>query len=81
VVGSVLGVQGYHSPRPDVVEPLLAEQESPVEGINAWDYWYMGAKPEERPALDTRLEHIADWQAYPDNFDEYSRLWTAFTAA
>ena len=27
-----------------------------------------------------RLEHIADWQAYPDNFDEYSRLWTAFTA-
>ena len=41
----------------------------------------MGAVPEERPALDTRLEHIADWQAYPDNFDEYSRLWTAFTAA
>ena len=81
VVGSVLGVQGYYSPRPDVVEPLLKEQPSPVEGINAWDYWYMGAKPEERPALETRLEHIADWQAYPDNFEEYSRLWTAFTAS
>jgi len=81
VVGSVLGVQGYYSPRPDVVQPLLAEQESPAEGINAWDYWYEGAVPEERPALSERLNHIADWQAYPDEFEEYSRLWTAFTSA
>jgi len=81
VVGAVLGVQGYYSPRPDKVEPILAAQSTTAEGISDWDYWYMGAKPEERPALSDRLEHIADWQAYPDEFEEYSRLWTAFTSA
>lgn len=81
VVGAVLGVQGYYSPRPDKVEPILAAQSTTVEGITDWDYWYMGAKPEERPALSTRLEHVADWQAYPDEYEEYSKLWTAFTSA
>jgi putative spermidine/putrescine transport system substrate-binding protein len=81
VPGAILGVQGYYSPRPDKVQPILAEQSTTVEGISDWDYWYEGAVPEERPALADRLEHIADWQAYPDEFEEYSRLWTAFTSA
>ena len=81
VPGAVLGVQGYYSPRPDRVEPILSEQSTTVEGISDWDYWYEGAMPEERPALSERLNHIADWQAYPDEFEEYSRLWTAFTSA
>jgi putative spermidine/putrescine transport system substrate-binding protein len=79
--GSILGVQGYYSPRPDRVQPILEEQSTTVEGISDWDYWYMGAVPEERPALSERLNHVADWQAYPDEYEEYSRLWTAFTAA
>ena len=81
VPGAILGVQGYYSPRPDKVEPILSAQSTTVEGISDWDYWYEGAKPEERPALTERLNHIADWQAYPDEFEEYSRLWTAFTSA
>jgi len=81
VPGAVLGVQGYYSPRPDRVEPILSEQSTTVDGISDWDYWYEGAVPEERPALNERLNHIADWQAYPDEFEEYSRLWTAFTSA
>lgn len=81
VPGAILGVQGYYSPRPDRVQPILSEQSTTVEGISDWDYWYEGAVPEERPALSERLNHIADWQAYPDEFEEYSRLWTAFTSA
>jgi len=81
VPGAILGVQGYYSPRPDKVEPILAAQSTTVEGVSDWDYWYEGAKPEERPSLTDRLPHVADWQAYPDEYEEYSRLWTAFTAA
>jgi putative spermidine/putrescine transport system substrate-binding protein len=81
VPGAILGVQGYYSPRPDKVQPILSAQSTTVDGVTDWDYWYEGAKPEERPALDERLKHIADWQAYPDEFEEYSRLWTAFTSA
>lgn len=80
-VGSILGVQGYYSPRPDTTQPLLEEQDAPSGDGTAWDYWYEGAVPEERPSLETRLENVADWQAYPDEFQEYSRLWTEFTAA
>jgi spermidine/putrescine-binding protein len=81
VVGSILGTQGYYSPRPDVVQPLLEQQDAPSGGGTAWDYWYGGAVPDERPSLEERLKHVADWQAYPDEFQEYSRLWTEFTAA
>lgn len=81
VPGAILGVQGYYSPRPDRVEPILSEQQTTVEGISDWDYWYGGAVPEDRPALVDRLTAVADWQAYPDEYEEYSRLWTAFTAA
>jgi putative spermidine/putrescine transport system substrate-binding protein len=81
VVGSILGTQGYYSPRPDSTELLLAEQDAPSGDGSAWDYWYEGAVPDERPSLDERLKHVADWQAYPDEFQEYSRLWTEFTAA
>ncbi|MCC6313276.1 MAG: hypothetical protein IT337_04630 [Thermomicrobiales bacterium] len=81
VPGAILGVQGYYSPRPDRVEPILSQQQTTVEGISDWDYWYMGAVPESQPSLEDRLNHIADWQAYPDEYEEYSRLWTAFTAA
>ena len=80
VPGAVLGVQGTlrraGSARAD---PLGAVDDG--RGISDWDYWYEGAVPEERPALSERLNHIADWQAYPDEFEEYSRLWTAFTSA
>lgn len=81
IPGSILGVQGYYSPRPDMVKPLLEAQESPMEGANAWQYWYEGADPDARPSLADRLPNVADWQAYPDEYEEYSRLWTAFTAA
>lgn len=81
VVGTVLGVQGYYSPRPDRVKPILSEQSTTVEGISDWDYWYEGAVPEERPSLTERLNHVADWQAYPDEFEEYAKQWTTFTAA
>lgn len=81
VTGAILGTQGYYSPRPGPVQPRLEEEESPKSGVDAWDYWYEGAVPKERPALSTRLQHVADWQAYPDEYPEYSRLWTKFTAA
>jgi spermidine/putrescine-binding protein len=81
VVGSVLGVQGYYSPRPDTTKPVLEKQKAPSGSANAWDYWYEGAVPDERPSLDARLRNVADWQAFPDEFQEYSRLWTEFTAA
>ncbi|MBA3414214.1 MAG: hypothetical protein H0U10_03195, partial [Chloroflexia bacterium] len=81
VPGAILGVQGYYSPRPDRVEPILSEQQTTVDGVSDWDYWYEGADPEARPSLADRLTAVADWQAYPDEYEEYSRLWTAFTAA
>jgi len=81
VVGSILGTQGYYSPRPDTTEAVLEQQDAPSGDGSAWDYWYEGAVPDERPSLDERLRHVADWQAYPDEFQEYSRLWTEFTAA
>ena len=81
VPGAVLGVQGYYSPRPDMVKPILSEQSTTMEGVSDWDYWYEGADPETRPSLADRLTAVADWQAYPDEYEEYSRLWTAFTAA
>lgn len=81
VPGAVLGVQGYYSPRPDKVQPILAAQSTTVKGVTDWDYWYQGAKPDQRPALTERLNHVADWQAYPDEFEEYSKQWTAFTAS
>lgn len=80
-VGAVLGPQGYYSPRPDTTRPHLEDQDAPSGDGNAWDYWYEGAVPDERPSLETRLRHVADWQAYPDEFQEYSRRWTEFTAA
>lgn len=80
-VGAILGIQGYYSPRPDTAQPLLEDQEAPAGDGTAYDYWYGGAVPDERPSLETRLRNVADWQAYPDEFQEYSRLWTEFTAA
>lgn len=81
VPGAILGVQGYYSPRPDRVKPILSAQSTTKDGVTDWDYWYEGADPEARPSLTDRLPHVADWQAYPDEYEEYSRLWTAFTAA
>jgi len=81
VVGGILGVQGYYSPRPDSAQKALEQQDAPSGDGNAWEYWYEGAQPDERPSLESRLENVADWQAYPDEFQEYSRLWTEFTAA
>lgn len=81
VPGAVLAVQGYYSPRPDRVKEVLDDQSTTVEGVSDWDYWYDGARPEERPALQDRLGNVADWQQFPENFSEYSRLWTQFVAA
>lgn len=79
--GAILATQGYYSPRPDRVRDVLGDQSTTVEGISDWDYWYEGAVPEERPALSDRLENVADWQQFPDNFSEYSRRWTQFVAS
>lgn len=82
VVGQVLAVQGYYSPRPDTAKAKLSKQKtSPNSSVNDYAYWYEGSNPDVRPSLEDRLTKIADWQAYPDQFPEYSRLWTAFTAA
>lgn len=81
IPGSILGVQGYYSPRPDTCKPILEAQSTTVDGINDWDYWYQGAKPEERPSLDERLPHVADWQSYPDEYERYAGLWTQFVAS
>jgi putative spermidine/putrescine transport system substrate-binding protein len=81
VLGRVLGLQGYYSPRPDKVRPLLEKSHETNKKYNDWEYWYEGAVPSERPSQEERLKHVADWQAYPDEFQEYSRLWTEFTAA
>ena len=81
VLGEVLGLQGYYTPRPDVVQPRLEDSMETNDQYNDWEYWWQGAVPEERPALEDRLPKIADWQAYPDEFEEYSRRWTQFVAA
>jgi spermidine/putrescine-binding protein len=81
VTGAILGTQGYYSPRPDTTKPVLQKQNAPSGSGTAWDYWYEGAVPNERPSLDERLKHVADWQAYPQEFSEYLRRWTEFTAA
>jgi spermidine/putrescine-binding protein len=83
VTGGVLGVQGYYSPRTDTAKKkLAAERTNPAKDrANDYEYWYEGAVPEERPALEERLTNVADWQAYPDEFPEYGRLWTEFTSA
>jgi spermidine/putrescine-binding protein len=83
VTGAVLGVQGYYSPRADMAQKKLAAQKTnPAKATaNDYEYWYNGAVPAERPALEQRLTNVADWQAYPDEFPEYGRLWTEFTSA
>jgi spermidine/putrescine-binding protein len=81
VTGAILGVQGYYSPRSDTAKPKLQAQKTTDKQHTDWDYWYGGAVPSARPSLEDRLKHVADWQAYPDEFQEYSRLWTEFTAA
>jgi spermidine/putrescine-binding protein len=79
VTGAILGTQGYYSPRPDTAKTQLAKQKAPSGSGDAYGYYYEGAG--DRPSLEDRLKHIADWQSYPDEFQEYSRLWTDFTAA
>ncbi len=81
VTGAILGTQGYYSPRPDTAKTELDKQDAPTGSGTAYDYFYEGSDPTARPSLDERIENIADWQAYPDEFQEYSRLWTEFTAA
>jgi spermidine/putrescine-binding protein len=81
VPGQVLGLQGYYSPRQDRVKPLMEETNETNPKFSDWEYWYEGAVPDERPSLETRLEKVADWQAYPDEFGEYSARWTRFTSA
>jgi putative spermidine/putrescine transport system substrate-binding protein len=80
VTGAILGTQGYYSPRPDTAKPKLQEKTTNPK-FTDWEYWYEGAVAKERPSLDERLKHVADWQAYPDEFPEYARRWTEFTAA
>ncbi len=78
--GATLSSQGYYSPRPDVVKPLLAKQKAPAGSSDAYAYFYEGADP-SHPSLEHRLGNVADWQAYPDEFEEYSKRWTRFISA
>lgn len=78
--GATLSTQGYYSPRPDVVKTVLAEQKAPAGSADAYAYFYEGAD-KARPSLEHRLANVADWQAYPDEFEEYSRRWTQFISA
>jgi putative spermidine/putrescine transport system substrate-binding protein len=73
-----MAVQGYYSPRPDLVKPLIEDEFTTDPDVSDWDYWYGGAT-ENRPSLESRIASIAEWQQYPDEFAEYSRLWTEFT--
>lgn len=75
---AVLATQGYYSPRPDLVQPLIEDSFTTDPDVSDWDYWYGGAT-DARPSLESRIENIAEWQQYPDEFAEYSRLWTEFT--
>jgi len=81
VTGAILGTQGYYSPRPDTAKTEMNKQKAPSGSGSAFDYFYEGTSPDERPSLEKRIANIADWQSYPDEFQEYSRLWTEFVAA
>lgn len=76
----IMAPQGYYSPRPDLVKPLIETSFSTDPDVSDWDYWYAGAT-DNRPSLASRIENTAEWQQYPDEFAEYSRLWTKFTAS
>lgn len=76
----IMAPQGYYSPRPDLVKPLIENTFTTDPDVSDWDYWYAGAT-DKRPSLESRIENTAEWQQYPDEFAEYSRLWTEFTAS
>ena len=72
--------QGYITPTPSVAQSALAGAESPVEGVNAWDYWYDGGG-RDRGSVDDIASNAAWWWQFPDESEYLESRWQDFVAS
>jgi spermidine/putrescine-binding protein len=71
---------GYMTPIPDTAEDLLRETESPVEGVDAWEYWYAGGGRDRGSAADIASNGGWWWQ-FPDESEYLANRWEEFVSA
>lgn len=77
---STIANSGYMTPIPETAEELLRETDSPVEGVDAWDYWYAGGGRDRGSAADIASNGGWWWQ-FPDESEYLANRWEEFVSA
>ena len=77
---AVVANQGYITPTPSVAQSALKGADSPIEGVNAWDYWYDG-KGRDRGSVNDIASSAAWWWQFPDESEYLNSRWQDFVAS
>jgi putative spermidine/putrescine transport system substrate-binding protein len=78
--GAQVAGQGYISPVPETVKPVLEEQSTNETNANDWEYWYEG-EGRDRGSIEEIASRAGWWWQFPEESEYLDQRWQEFVSA